>query len=187
MTIDNDMNSSDGYDMTKNWVTAPATYPNAETYLPERKMLYYYPTNPDPLSYQIIAPKFRVSSSHSTVGGATNVEKEGAPLRCATYQEDGYPAGRWRVPTAAEIAFVQKLQKEKAIATIFVDGTYYFCSTGTIQLQNNAYSTTRTTGSVRCVYDEWYWGSEREAKVNTAVTNPEAANYYLFTWGDEPR
>lgn len=187
MTVDNDMNSTDGYDMTQNWVTAPATYPNEETYLPERKMLYYYPTNPDPLSYQVIAPKFRVSSSHSTVGGANNVEKNGAPLRCATYQEDGYPAGRWRVPTAAEIAFVQKLQREEAIETIFVDGTYYFCSTGTIQLENNAYDTERTTGSVRCVYDEWYWGSEREAKVNPAVTNTEAANYYLFTWGDEPR
>ena len=29
-----------------------------------------------------------------------------AEKRCAAYQENGYPAGRWRVPTEAEIWFM---------------------------------------------------------------------------------
>lgn len=35
--------------------------------------------------------------------------------------------------------------------------------------------------SVRCVYDEWYWGSEQEAIVNpgTAATD---GDHYLYTW-----
>ena len=32
--------------------------------------------------------------------------------------------------------------------------------------------------SVRCVYDEWYWGSAKEADRNTSVTNATAGNYY---------
>lgn len=187
-TIDNNMH--DTYTFTDDWETAPATYPNSEyvnnAWTNTRTLQYYYPTATDPAAFQVIAPKFRVVSFNSTVGGATNVDKAGAPLRCASYQEDGFPAGRWRVPTAAEINYVINLQDNNAITDIFVAGTNYFCSTGTVSV-NNGFMTTNTTGSVRCVYDEWYWGSEREAKVNPAVTDTEAANYYLFTWGDEPR
>jgi hypothetical protein len=47
--------------------------------------------------------------------------------------------------------------------------------------------------SVRCVYDEWYWGSEREAIKNPNPTwkNNDIKNVehvgdeYLFTWGDK--
>ena len=187
-TIDNNMHAT--YTFTDDWETAPATYPNSEyvnnTWTNTRTLQYYYPTATDPAAFQVIAPKFRVVSFNSTVGGGTNVDKAGAPLRCASYQEDGFPAGRWRVPTAAEINYVINLQDNNAITDIFVAGTNYFCSTGTVSV-NNGFMTTNTTGSVRCVYDEWYWGSEREAKVNPAVTDTEAANYYLFTWGDEPR
>ena len=42
-----------------------------------------------------------------------------------------------------------------------------------------------SNGSVRCVYDEWYWGSNRDAKKNTAATI-EDGEEYLFTWGDKP-
>ena len=35
--------------------------------------------------------------------------------------------------------------------------------------------------SVRCVYDEWYWGSEREARKNSSYNNYGG---YQFTWGD---
>ena len=32
-----------------------------------------------------------------------------AEKRCAAYQEDGYPAGRWRVPTKAEVKYIIQL------------------------------------------------------------------------------
>ena len=38
--------------------------------------------------------------------------------------------------------------------------------------------------SVRCVYDEWYWGSEQEAHVNSSST-PTQGDYYDYTWGDK--
>lgn len=187
VTIDNNMSTT--YTFTDNWVEAPATYPNSEyvnnAWTNTRQLSYYYPTASDAAAFQVIAPKFRVVSFNSTVGGANNVDKAGAPLRCASYQEDGFPAGRWRVPTAAEINYIIYLQQQNAIAEIFVGGTNYFCSTGTVSV-NNGYQTGLTTGSVRCVYDEWYWGSEREAKKNPNAAEGDA-DEYLFTWGDEPR
>jgi hypothetical protein len=40
--------------------------------------------------------------------------------------------------------------------------------------------------SVRCVYDEWFWGSAREAKENPdADRTPDNGDEYLFTWGDK--
>ena len=109
-------------------------------------------------------------------------------MRCASYQEAGYPAGRWRLPTTAEINFVISLQQKGAIQSIFYGGNYYYSSTD--QVQNQSTTTTRAidwnssnfTGSVRCVYDEWYWGSEPEARRNTKYSGG-----YEFTWGDAPR
>jgi hypothetical protein len=48
--------------------------------------------------------------------------------------------------------------------------------------------------SVRCVYDDWYWGSTRDAiekkEPNEEVTDykgvKEMSDKYLFTWGDRP-
>lgn len=184
-TIDNNMSTT--YTFTDNWVTAPSVYQGED-----RTLKYYYPTSTDPDAFRVIAPKFRVVSFLSTVGGSTNVSQAGAPLRCASYQEDGFPAGRWRVPTAAEIYYVANLQANGAIVPIFVSGSKYFSSTGMVSVIKNeddtyttAYSDFDTSGTIRCVYDEWYWGSERDAKVNSAAT--EAGEYYLFTWGDEPR
>ena len=39
------------------------------------------------------------------------------------------------------------------------------------------YATKSTGHSVRCVYDDWYWGSERVLTGDAKET---------FTWGDEP-
>lgn len=180
-TIDNNMSTT--YTFTDNWVTAPSLY-QGET----RTLQYYYPTSTDPAAFNVIAPKFRVVSFLSTVGGNTNVSLEGGPLRCASYQEDGFPAGRWRVPTAAEIFYVANLQDKQAIVEIF-QGQDYYCSTGMVSLKTSppSYVEAADNGTIRCVYDEWYWGSEREAVRNTSVTNEDAGNYYLFTWGDEPR
>ena len=156
-----------------------------------RKLTYYYPAasnrnGGEEQIFQVISPKFRVASF---LGGYSNgCTPEGAAMRCASYQEAGYPAGRWRLPTTAEINFVISLQQKGAIQNIFYGGNYYYSSTD--QVQNQAtinvraidWNSSSFTGSVRCVYDEWYWGSEPEARKNTSFSGG-----YEFTWGDAPR
>lgn len=183
---DTDLND-DGYDMDQHWVVAPDVNGN------QRKLQNYYPTSTEEGAFQVIAPKFRIVSFHGN--GHRYHNYEGAKMRCASYQEDGYPAGRWRLPTYAEIQFVIKLQEESVISPIFFGSSKYF--TATNQITYNANGSTYmnfqdaspgtingSNGSVRCVYDEWYWGSEREAQPNP-VANPPAGEEYLFTWGDE--
>ena len=183
---DTDLND-DGYDMDQHWVTAPDVNGN------QRKLQNYYPTSTEAGNFQVIAPKFRIVSFHGN--GHRYHNYEGAKMRCASYQEDGFPAGRWRLPTYAEIQFVIKLQEERVISPIFFGSSKYFTATNQVtynangstymNFQDNSPGTINgSNGSVRCVYDEWYWGSEREAQKNTSA-NPPAGEEYLFTWGDE--
>lgn len=169
-TSDTDLNN-DQFDMTRTWVKDGG----------QQEFSYYYPTSSQNDVYRIVSPKFKVASF---LGGySSGCTPEGAAMRCASYQEHGYPAGRWRLPTTAEIMFVISLQQKDRIQDIFYGTNSYYSSTDLIQ---NSSTTTinriteNSTGSVRCVYDEWYWGSEREANPNN--------NYpggYEFTWGDE--
>ena len=148
-----------------------------------RNLQYYYPTSTEANSYQVIAPKFRIASK---LGGYSNCSPKGAALRCASYQEHGFPAGRWRLPTTAEILYIIELQRLNKIQQLFYGGNTYFSATDRVTANSdNTYSLTEGIGtnnnSVRCVYDEWYWGSEREA-----IKNSDYDNYggYQFTWGD---
>ena len=145
----------------------------------------YYPTSTDPNAYQVIAPKFRISSK---LAGYSHSSPQGAAYRCASYQEAGYPAGRWRLPTTAEVLFVIRLQEKGAIESLFHGGRSYASATDNIKNNDNTFTLTKghdgydnnNTLSVRCVYDEWYWGSEKEAKSNNSYNGG-----YEFTWGDE--
>lgn len=171
----NDINlNDDNFSMSDSW----AEDVNGE------KLEYYYPTAAQGDVFRVIAPSFRISSF---LGGYSNgCTPEGAAMRCASYQEHGFPAGRWRLPTTAEIRFVISLQQKSVIQNIFYGSNYYYSSTD--QVRNNSVTidikaiTEGATGSVRCVYDEWYWGSEREA-----VPDNRYDGNYAFTWGDEPR
>ena len=69
----------------------------------------------------IIAPAFMIASSY---GKTYAVTYENAQRRCAAYQENGYPAGRWRIPTPAEIQFVVNRSASGDIAQLF-DGQYW--------------------------------------------------------------
>ena len=183
-TKESDINlNDDTYDMSKDWAVDQEGS--------GRKLQYYYPTinnryGEESDIFHVISPKFRVASFLGSYSNGCN--PEGAAMRCASYQEAGYPAGRWRLPTTAEINFVISLQQKGAIQSIFYGTNYYYSSTD--QVQNQATTTIRAinwdsssfTGSVRCVYDEWYWGSEPEARENT-----EYPGDYEFTWGDAPR
>ena len=148
-----------------------------------RNLEYYYPTSTETNSYQVIAPKFRIASK---LGGYSESSPKGAAYRCASYQEHGFPAGRWRLPTTAEVLYVIELQRLGKIQQLFYGGNTYFSATDRVKANNdNTYTLTAGQGtsnaSVRCVYDEWYWGSEREAIENSSLS---ANGGYQFTWGD---
>lgn len=148
----------------------------------ERNLENYYPTSTE--LYQVIAPKFRISSK---LAGYSHSSTTGAAYRCASYQEAGYPAGRWRLPTLAEVLFVINLQENDIIELLFVGSSNYASATHTInnnssiKVEEGLHTDSKGTISVRCVYDEWYWGSDKDANENSAF-----ANYggYEFTWGD---
>lgn len=142
-------------------------------------------------TYNMLAPKFRICSGYGAV--PANSSQHAGPRadhdnmvgRCATYQEDGYPAGRWRLPTAAELRFVNTLANAGKIPALFSTQLFYWCAHGRGRYSDGKFTLVETgddsiwysydSVSVRCVYDEWYWGSD------------QIADKTKFTWGDEPR
>lgn len=175
--------NNDEYDMsassdkTKGW--AEGTDNQGNDIIGE--LNHYYPTAVKGDAYRIVSPKFRIASRF---GGYSEGNPEGAAMRCASYQEDGYPAGRWRLPTTAEIMFVIQLQEEKAILELFNGTSYYYSATHAVQNNGGAKIAAQPgNASVRCVYDEWYWGSNQDAEKNpnSRAGQPDE---YLFTWAD---
>ena len=116
-----------------------------------------------------IAPSILISSRWGRPGsGDFPVTIQQAQQRCATYQEAGYPAGRWRLPTEAEINFVYKLQQKGLVGEIFTTGGYgYWASSGRYFGGDSGTATFLTPNangrntSIRCVYDYWYWGDDK--------------------------
>lgn len=168
--------------VTNNWCRrAPALYPNIN----QRTLTYYYPTIEDKEEYvMMIAPKFRVASSY---GKTQDMNRQGARRRMATYQEFNCPAGRWRLPTYGELEYIVKLSGTGKIPILFTETTgnlkgYWTAQgvcrvnrDGTIQLTNS------TTGSVRGIYDEWYWEQYPQYSITPSGNN------YTYTLGDMPR
>lgn len=171
------------------WVQAPALYDNTSN----RGLRYYYPTDVDYTSEttmensrtrNMIAPQFRIASAYGvlhTQNATADQSLEGMRRRCASYQEDGYPAGRWRLPTEAEFIFIIK-QVNRSPATLpqlYISGYSYWCAHGLGKVNGTnvtmSYQTTSDGHSTRCVYDTWYWGDDRLSDPN------------VFTWGDMPR
>lgn len=153
----------------------------------QRKLQYYYPTRKDDVE-QVIAPAFKIASSWGVVttndayydwGGRHDevLTYETAQRRCASYQENGYPAGRWRIPTEAEIEYIISLSDRGMIPPLF-NGSYYASSGRYYNNEANppGFATAEAGKgySVRCVYDVWYWG-------NGKISDPDE-----FTWGDAP-
>ena len=119
----------------------------------------------------IIAPEFIVGSSLNSIltltsrgKGVNAITFDHAQKRAATYQENGYPAGRWRLPTEAEIAFMCQRQIDGAIPQLWYTGEYW-CANGrvisfdgsTITFRDSP-QTTANRAWARFVYDIWYWG-----------------------------
>jgi len=116
----------------------------------------YKPTRTDVTN--IVSPGFMIASSY---GKTMPISFDRAKERCASYQENGYPAGRWRIPSPGEIEFLVKLSNNGFIPSLFdgeywaADGRYYNSSDS--QFHN---ADTYTTQAVRCVYDTWFWGED---------------------------
>lgn len=154
------------------WGSAPALFGTTP-----RRLTYYYPTLEGDDYENLISPLFRICSGYGRLANNQLTQAE-ARRRCAAYQEDGYPAGRWRLPTVAELKFVGELCAEKKIPSLFSDGATYWCASGGFEYDydNGTFDEVNSANYVRCVYDDWYWGEKR---VESAVTT--------FTWGDSPR
>ena len=132
----------------------------------------------------MIAPEFMVASS---AGKSQTLSYKYAATRCAAYQENGFPAGRWRVPTKAEIMFLIQLSEKSKIPTLFtpdanMSSGAYWCSSGVVYpLTNGTVEYRNFTDAasihadnwVRCVYDTWYWGKNNYSE-------------YLTDWSDYP-
>jgi len=137
----------------------------------------YYPTNATGTE-NMIAPAILIASSYGKTA-YNNMTLERAALRCALYQEDGYPAGRWRLPTFSEVKFIMELSTADKIPTLFQmdkpDWVGYWCANGKVVEDNNGNILLQTPGNYtnssntapRCVYDLWYWGEEHTTYAST--------------------
>ena len=163
---------------------------------------YYYPTNRsevDEVKYAM-SPRFRMASSFGNPKNNITTLEE-AEKRCASYQEAGYPAGRWRLPTFGEMAFVTYLSKKQLIPPLFggrvlfwsVDAKYW-CAQGLYKIDDNGNLNAESnsgTRYVRCVYDDWYWVRE-DGVTPDRIKNPYnldglASNGTVFIWGDKKK
>ncbi len=126
----------------------------------------------------IIAPRFLVSSAVNANGG---LNFDNAVKRAATYQEAGYPAGRWRLPTEAEMAFIIARQNDGTIPNLYATGTPYWSGSGRLLTAQSGGAITFTnndnsTHSERFVYDLWYWGDE------PSTTNVYHPNGHIYDY-----
>lgn len=153
----------------------------------QRGLRYYYPTRSS-IDYQYyIAPKILIASSYGVCAG--RISYANAQKRCAGYQEMSRPAGRWRIPTFAEMEYMLKLSLNGYIPALYNSGSTYWCAQGLIttslnnqnELNNPDTDLSRNTAFVRCVYDEWYWGNDTIPGTGTGAANRKT---YPFTWGD---
>lgn len=154
------------------WTTnAPSMY-----YGGDRDLDYYNPTDAEfkdnHRTFNMIAPKFRIASSY----GVTNpISYDDAYKRCASYQEDGYPAGRWRMPTYAEYSYLVMFSYLNMMPALYTTSSQYWYahghgnpqSDGTVAMNLNE----NGNYYIRCVYDEWYWN--------------DTCDKTIYTWGDK--
>ena len=126
-----------------------------------------------------IAPKFMLASGWGWNQGTR--PWKGMAERCAAYQEDGYPAGRWRLPTEAEILFCRLLGEKGLITNPFDSSIGYFASSGRYITNSGSFTNDTQNHSVRCVYDLWYWGDNKynNAKQEIPRNSTEGATQWL--------
>lgn len=167
--------SVDDFEYVSHFHEAPAFIDNEED--GDRPLKYYYPADDSDRTLNMLAPSYRVASKFGGLEYYDGVTKRSAEYKCATYQEDGYPAGRWRLPTKAEIDFIATLSAKGTFEVLFGTGAKYWSAHGAVKpnggFQNVEYAL------ARCVYDSWYWDPLDDR------LQPEDRDQYVF--GDLPR
>ena len=154
-----------------------------------RRLSYYHPVNSGSEANNIIAPEFRIASSR---GATQKMTYANAFRRCASYQEYGYPAGRWRLPTVAEIQYIAKLNADGKIERLLGSDdagstTDYWCNSGYMTVIDGSTNppvpgsswSSSDTKYVRCVYDDWYWNG-----ITYNNNDASTVGKTSFTWGD---
>ena len=121
----------------------------------------------------MVTPAFKIASSWAGVSGSLSFDE--AQRRCASYQENGYPAGRWRIPTEAEILYVVELSEDNKIPLLFSGN--YWASSRRLYTTNGNWVNSANIQRVRCVYDVWYWGNKKIDEVSDFTRTD-------FVWGD---
>ncbi len=151
--------------------------PGIEDPTGSRPLSNYYPTDNSERARNMLAPSFRFSTKAAgTEYGELSYDD--AQRRCAGLQEDGYPAGRWRIPTRGEIRFAAMLSGHNLFDEVLFINTgtgKYWAADGVVSVNGaNVLDVSGNTAMVRCVYDSWYWGEDR--------CDPDT-----FIWGDLPK
>lgn len=103
----------------------------------------------------IIAPSIKIASSY---GKTSATYYENARTRCAAYQESGFPAGRWRLPTDAEIKYLVMLSEQGVIPSLFEPG-------GDSVTSGSGWNQTTT------YYYSYYWAGGYEAYYDDGFIN----------------
>ena len=164
------------------WVSAPVLEDGEIK--GKRRLKYYYATDGSEATRQMISPKFRIASAYSVMHTNEYPARmlDAMKKRCAAYQEDGYPAGRWRLPTQAEFQFIMSQVDKGKMPELYIRDKAYWCAHGLGKPKGNGriemeyVSSSYYGSSTRCVYDEWYW----EDQLNQHQKK-------TFTWGDQKR
>lgn len=161
----------------------------------KRTLSYYYPTSESDEKSHFIAPKFTAVSFHAR---RASVTREQARKRCAAYQQYGYPAGRWRLPTTAEVEIMRDVQNSSVTLDIY-GSTPFWCANGSTDGAVNTEGHITVTKSessntshwTRCIYDNWYWeqvdadGNEGFNRIPDITGDKDT--WHIFTWGDRPK
>ncbi len=103
-----------------------------------------------------LSPKFRISSAYGQLGHNT-LSASQAKYRCASYQEDGYPAGRWRLATYAELSYIAMLCAKGALPESLFGSSDYWSATGALEIDTDEGTVSKSSSSsafLRCVYDD---------------------------------
>ena len=144
-----------------------------------RSLQHYYPTENSARTVDMIAPAYRISTKLSGIEW-NGITYQKAKERCAAFQENGFPAGRWRLPTKGEVRFISQLSGYGYFEWQF--GGDYWSANGAVNVNKNTGAVTDSNKNLtsdiaflRCVYDSWYWGDE------------QVSDLEQFTWADAER
>ena len=119
-------------------------------------LTWYYPADRADRTLNMLAPALRVASRFGGLEFYSGVTRRSGEFKCATYQEDGYPAGRWRLPTKSEIEFIATLTNKGDFVQLFSPSGKYWSANGAF-CANTGMDKNARLAMVRCVYDAWYW------------------------------